>query len=804
MPKVFLSCFIFSLIFSVQANTQIITVESAISREALVAALITDRTATTSVITNERGQADIRVFAGSDSLSITYLGYQGIWVATRDLAAMGYKIHLQEAGILLGTVPVTATRWSQPQRQSAQPLAIVRPGEVRLQNPQTAADLLALSGQVYIQKSQLGGGSPMIRGFAANRVLISVDGVRMNTAIFRSGNLQNVIALDPLALDQTEIILGPGSLLYGSDALGGVMLFQTRNPSLVPTDDRFLRGQSYFRFASASQEKTFHLDFHYGRGKWAFLTSATRTDYDDLRMGRYGPDEYLRSTYAQRIDGKDTVLTNPDPIIQVGSGYSQFNLMQKIRFVPNKHWDLQYAFHYSTTSDVPRYDRLIRPRSNTLRSAEWAYGPQRWQLHHLLAKYSGTSKLYDQLHLSLAYQKSAESRMNRDLHAPTRFVREESVDALSLNIDFLKKLSASQTFQYGLEGVYNLVGSGGMDINVLTGESVSGSSRYPDGSTWSSWSAFGLYRIELSDKWTCEAGLRYNLVTLDATFDSTFYAFPFDVIHQRNGLLTGNIGVIWRPEESWQFSFQGSSGFRSPNVDDAGKVFDSTPGMVVVPNPDLKPEYAYSADVGIVKTIDDRFRFHMHIWYTLLDNAMVRRDYLFNGMDSLIYNGELSRVQALQNAAEARVWGVQGGIEAILYKGLRLKASSSWQYGEEVLDDGSTALLRHAAPWFGALSLQYETKAWKADLSWQVNAGVPAGDLPPEEQGKDYLYALNENGQPYVPAWSILNAKFLWQTTNYLSLSAGIENILDLRYRPYSSGITASGRNVIVGLRVAF
>ncbi len=793
-----------SLIASIPLFGQIITVESSVTRDALIGASITDQAFVHATITDNRGQADISRFQQTDTLIISYIGHEPQHIYFQDLVGNNYKVHLQESSILLGAIPVTATRWSQPMKRSAQPLAIIRPGEVRLQNPQTTADLLGLSGQVFIQKSQLGGGSPMIRGFAANRVLISVDGIRMNTAIFRSGNLQNVIALDPLTLDQTEIILGPGSLLFGSDAIGGVMLFTTRQPTLIPSGDRSLRGQAFLRFASASQEKTVHLDLHYGKGKWAFLSSATHTDYDDLRMGRHGPDAYLRPSYAKRLDGRDTVITNADPTIQVGSGYWQFNLMQKIRFMPNEHWDIEYGFHLSTTGDVPRYDRLIRPKGNTLRSAEWSYGPQKWQMHHLEAEHKADSPLFDHLRIAMAYQYSKESRRDRDLNKTTRYIREEAVDAWSLNLDLHRTLDDKQTLSYGLEGVFNAVASSGSDENIASGEVIPGPSRYPDGSTWSSWAGYALYQFRPRDQWTLEAGARYNYITLDATFDQNFYSFPFTKAEQRNGGLTGNAGVIWRPATSWQFSLMCSTGFRSPNVDDVGKVFDSTPGSVVVPNPDINPEYAYSGDLGIVKTIGEKMKMDINVWYTLLDNALVRRGFTFNGQDSIFYDGELSRVQALQNAAQARVWGVQGGVEAVLPYGFRLRVRGSWQKGEEELENGSTAPLRHAAPWTALCQFQYRRDRWQADLTWRYQGGVEAGDLAPDEQGKDYLYALDSDGRPYAPAWSILNLKVLWQAGEYIAISGGVENILDVRYRPYSSGITAPGRNVIMGLRIGF
>ena len=101
---------------------------------------------------------------------------------------------------------------------------------VQLEVPQTAAELLWSTGSVLVQQSQQGGGSPILRGFEANRVLLVVDGVRMNNAIYRSGHLQNAITVDPNILERTDVLLGPNSILFGSDAMGGVIHFHTRTP----------------------------------------------------------------------------------------------------------------------------------------------------------------------------------------------------------------------------------------------------------------------------------------------------------------------------------------------------------------------------------------------------------------------------------------------------------------------------------------------------------------------------------------------------------------------------------------------
>src|SRR5690606_12785909 len=221
---------------------------------------------------------------------------------------------------------------------------------VQFQNPQTAADLLGVSGKVFIQKSQQGGGSPMIRGFATNRLLYMVDGVRMNTAIFRAGNIQNVINLDPFAVENTEVLFGPGSVVYGSDAIGGVMSFQTLTPQLSDSSEPLISGKAVTRFSSANKENTGHFDVHVGWKKWAIATSFSSWDFDHLRQGSKGPDEYIKNIYVQRQNSTDVVITQDDPLLQIPSAYSQINLMQKIRFKPNEDWDVQYGFHLSETS----------------------------------------------------------------------------------------------------------------------------------------------------------------------------------------------------------------------------------------------------------------------------------------------------------------------------------------------------------------------------------------------------------------------------------------------------------------------
>lgn len=753
--------------------------------------------------TNAKGQTDVSAFEGATVITIRTFGYETLQLSYAQLDSVSFELQLQPAPISIDKVVVSATKWQQPTGDIPVKVISISRKSSTLQNPQTSADLLGASGQVYIQKSQQGGGSPMIRGFSTNRLLYSIDGVRMNTAIFRGGNIQNVISLDPFAMENVEVLFGPGSVIYGSDAIGGVMSFRTLMPELSLTDNPLIIGSAVMRYATANNERTGHFDIGVGWRKWAFITSVSANVFDDLKMGSHGPDDYLKTYYIQRQDSMDVVVENPDPKVQNPSGYSQINLMQKLRFKPNDNWDLEYGFHYSETSEYGRYDRNLRLRNGLPRYAEWKYGPQKWMMNQLTVSQSSSNPVYDQMTLRLAQQMFEESRIDRSLNSNDRSIRKEEVMAYSVNLDFLKQIGTKNKLTYGVEYVLNDVTSTGIDEDITTGTGVEGPSRYPQ-STWQSMALYVTDHYKISEKISLHAGLRYNHFILNADFDTSFYPFPFTEAKLNNGALTGSFGAVYRPNNNWILSANFATAFRSPNVDDVGKVFDSEPGAVVIPNPDLEAEYAYNVDVNITKVFGKWVRVDLTGYYTLLNNALVRRDFTLNGADSIVYDGTLSQVQAIQNAAQTKVYGLQATLEVKLPAGFSLSSNFNYQHGEEELDDGSTSTSRHAAPMFGVTRLQYSANKLMLQLYAEYQAERSFDDLPEEEKGKTEIYAADENGNPYAPRWYTLNFKANYQFTQNLSVGAGVENITDQRYRPYSSGLSGAGRNFIISLKATF
>ncbi len=703
---------------------------------------------------------------------------------------------------------MSVNRWEQNLREVSNRVTKIGVSTIQIQNPQTSADLLGLSNQVFIQKSQLGGGSPMIRGFATNRVLLVVDGVRMNNAIFRGGNVQNVISLDANSIREAEVIFGPGSVIYGSDAIGGVMDFHTLKPTLSSNGKTDVSGNAFARVASANQERTMHADVNVGFQKWALTTSVTKSYFDDLVMGSRGPEEYTRPDYQLREGANDITVVNPDPNRQVATGYDQLNILQKVRFKPNQHWDWEYGFHFSETSDVPRYDRLILKNNDTFSSAEWYYGPQKWNMHNLHARYHGTTLLFDQMKATVAYQHYEESRHSRNFtggNRNRRTDRYETVDAISINFDFDKQLNEKSSLFYGAEYVTNEIGSTAQRVDITNGQTTGVSTRYPDGSEWRSYAAYASMRHKINNKWLANASVRYTQVYTYAPFDLTYFDFPFTEAELNNGAFNGSLGVVFTPNSDGKWYANLSSGFRAPNVDDVGKVFDSEPGSVVVPNPNLRPEQAYSAEIGYTGTVAKELTFDVAVFYTRLNDAIARGASTFNGQTQIDYDGTLSNVLALQNISRVNVRGLQLGARWVVRPQLQLASFLNFQKGEEL--DGytnETSNPTHIAPTFGNTQLTYTYKTVTVVAYANYNGEISYNNLAFSERADAHLYAKDENGNPYSPAWTTANLKFGWQATKLFRLDMGVENIFDKRYRPYSSGISAPGRNFIATLRVKF
>ncbi len=785
---------------AVSLSGQTIKVVNRADNKPISEATIQEKDSNRGAITGANGTANLKGFSESSTLLIRHPSFRPREIKYADLRQLNFTISLVEEFYQMDDVVVSANKWEQNKVEIPQQIVEFEAEEIALAEPATAADILSMNGQVFIQKSQLGGGSPMIRGFSANSVLIVIDGVRMNNAIYRSGNLQNVITLDPNNLQGAEVVFGPSSVIYGSDALGGVMDFHTKTPSFSNNGLGF-KGSAFVRYASAAKASTSNVQFEINQPKFSSLTSFTFSNFGDLRTGANRTDEFpdfgKRFEYVKRINGVDVIVQNDNVNRQVGSGYDQYNLLQKFRWRLGSFSDFTYAFHYSNSSDIPRYDRLTLRENGSLRNAEWYYGPQAWQMHALQTRFFYPNKIFDQMKMTTAFQRIEESRNDRRFARNTLRSRTEEVDVLSFNLDFEKVFGLHGELYYGLEAINNLVNSSAFTTNIDTNEQNPTSTRYPDGgSDYNSFAAYVSTKNHLGDLLIFNSGLRYSYVKLNAQFDdNTFFDFPFDEISIANGGLTGNLGLVYLPSQGWKFNTMLSSGFRAPNVDDAGKVFDSEPGTVIVPNPDLKPETSYNVEYGISRQVN-KLKVEFVNYFSFLRNALVRRPFTFDGQSQITYDGTLSDVFAEVNVGEAFIWGLSLNLSAEIYKNITLRSSITYTEGEDTIEN---LPLRHVTPIFGETSLNLKQQKFTSSYMVRYSGGFAFEDLAPSEQNKPEFYTA-DGALP----WMVFNINNSYRLNDKLTINLNLENLLDTHYRPYSSGISAPGFNAVLSLRATF
>lgn len=697
---------------------------------------------------------------------------------------------------LLKEVVISASRFPEKKEDVAQRIEIVSAKRIKQLNAATTADVLQRTPGVFLQKSQLGGGSPVLRGFEANKILLVVDGVRMNNAIYRSGHLQNVLSIDHESLDRIEVGFGSSSVSYGSDALGGVVHAYTKSPQLNQQSV-----QAFSRFSSAANAISVGTSLNIGRQHWASLSSITFSDFDDLRQGArdYGSENWKSRYRVSRVANQDVVSVNPNPNVQWGSGYRQLDVLQKLLYQQNKGLSHLLNVQLSTSSNVPRYDRLAQLNNAQPQYAEWYYGPQKRLLTSYQLQIKGVRTWFNQSNITLAYQNIQESRHDRRLYQNTRNNRLERVAVFSLNADFDKRW-AKHELSYGLEFTRNRVRSSAFALDITTGMPSALDTRYPDGgSTLHSAAAFIAHRWEMGERWLLSSGMRLNHVQLEATFiDKNFFPFPFDRVKQDHWAWSGNLGLIFKPGHRWNLALVASTGFRAPNVDDLAKVFESVPGSIIVPNPELKPEYTYHLEWSIDKSFANRSNAFFNTFYTLYRNAITTQAFSFNGLTQLNYNGQLSSITANVNANSAYLYGFSAGFNWQLASHWLLKSESTYTFAR-ITSTSPEQPLDHIPPFFGSGSISYQYKGYEAEFFVQFNAAKKLKDYNPN--GEDNLLQATPNG---MPSWHTYNFRCAIQLRQNLKLQLALENILDQNYRVFASGISAPGRNFVLSLRGNF
>lgn len=710
----------------------------------------------------------------------------------------------------LGEVVISANKFAEKKKNVNQKIDIITARTIATINAQNTGDLLINTGNVFVQKSQQGGSSPVLRGFEASRVLLVVDGIRMNNAIYRGGHLQNVITVDQNMLERVEVMYGPASTLYGSDALGGIIHLRTKMPLLSSEKKLRTSGIAFGRFSSANNEKTIHANHSIGKKKFAWLQACTYSYFGDMKMGKNYPDKYpgfgSRDSLISTSGGVDNVVANNDSRVQKYSGYKQWDITEKLLFKPSERISHLLNLQFSNSSDVPRYDRLQDKRNfggtigTTLRYAEWFYGPQtRW-----LGAYEFnvlSSGFFDQLRINMNYQNIEESRQQREYRRYDRFdSRVEKLNIWGFILDARKKWGKNE-ITIGTDAQLNDLNSAATRTNLATRAVSKLDSRYPNGEN--NMNYFGLYAQHLiklnGEKLIINDGLRLQSVSLHSTIaDNSFFNLPVTEVKQNTVSVTGNLGMVYLPNEKFRLTAGFSSGFRNPNIDDLTRIFESSTALkrVVIPNPDIKAEYTYNFDLGFSQEFDQKAKIEVTGFYTLFRNAIGLAPFKLNGQDSMVYNGVMCAVFANRNVRKAYTYGFNANINVEFTPQLSFLGTITYTYGRFKNSNGTQTPQDHIPPVYGKLSLSYTHAKFSTEGFLMFNGWKKIKNY--NLDGEDNQQYATADG---MPSWFTLNWRNSFMITKKIRLQFSIENILDRNYRYFASGFSAPGCNYVFAVR---
>ena len=768
--------------------------------------------------TNKDGIVNLAEFGTNEPLQISHSSFISVFTNKKNILSNNNQIILVFDSETLGEIVLLTRIDDENLKTTADRRVILHQKEIERLNTQTTADLLEKRAGVNVQKSQMGGGSPVIRGFEANRVLLVVDGVRLNNAIYRGGHLQNIISVDNATLEQVEIIFGPSSSEYSSDGLGGVIHLHTKRPKF--TDSPIFKQNYSTRFATANKGLSQHYDLSYTSKGFSIFSSVSTSDFDDLKMGavrKHGYENWGK-VYHYIDNGKQK--ENPNPNIQKNTGYSQKDFLQKAIFRLSDKLLFTGNFQFSNSSNVPRFDKMNDYKSisynqetetteyEDLKYATWNYGPQKRSFYSMQFDYSANSLLLDSAQLIFGYQDVFETRLVQKIDSDESIDQHENVDIYSINANFRKN-----KLHYGLEFYNNQV----VSKAFKTIDNISNpydQTRYPNGgSSMSSWAGYITYAKKVSEKLKLNAGIRFTENKLSGKYIQVrmpTITLPYDSIDNKYNAFTGNFSAAYFPNESWKIAAIVSSGFHAPNLDDVSKVFYKG-SNVTIPNFNLRPEYANTAEINITKNINNRILINANAYYTAISDAIMRVEADSIHKVGVIIDPEegFTSIKTNQNTGKAEIYGATASLSMRIASNYTLETDYTYIKGRNKDTD---LPFTHIPPSFGKTAIYADFDHWRASFYALYNGSKPMDEYDlisgtDNEEESPILWTNLEESDTWVieyqgtPAWYTLNMSFMYRFSESFTLQLAAENILDHHYKTFASGLSAAGRNFILTLR---
>ena len=636
----------------------------------------------------------------------------------------------------LANVVVSASRQQVSALKTPYSVSVLQSKDIEKLAPRATPDMLSNIPGVFIQKTNLGGGSAFVRGLTGNQTLLIIDGIRFNNSTFRYGPNQYLNTIDPSIISKVEMLKGSGSVQYGSDALTGVVNFFTLQPEF--TAQKTFGGQLSARVATQGMELSEQIKMTYASENTGIVFVAANKQFGDM------------------VRGGGLGLQRP-------TGYNEWNFFGKIRQQISKTWILEGLIQTTQQTQVPVFHKV---QLENFKINEMDL--QKYQRSYLKAIGQYENPIFKKIEISVSQQTSFEQRKLQKNGSTTLRAERDEVNTLGVLADIQSQFSAIWSAHSGIDYFKDQVNSTRQDINLTNNLIKPLRGLYPNDAGYQYQSIYSIHHLDL-DAWQVESGLRFhqNVASLPDT--------TLGLTKVKSSALVYSLGVARAISQGISIYANTSSGFRAPNMDDLGSL-----GIVdfryELPAFDLKPEYSQNYEIGI-KISKAKFFQELTIFQTKLENLItrVKTTNVLQGYP----------VYEKRNVDKAFLRGGEWSGRFDLSNSVSAKANISYVYGQSVTLNEP---MRRIPPLHGGFNLSYSRKNLfvNSELLFAASQDrLSAGDK-----------ADNRMNPLGTPGWAIINVQANYLFNSHLSISLQAQNIGDVDYRMHGSGINGVGRSL--------
>ncbi len=600
---------------------------------------------------------------------------------------------------------------------------------------------------VYVQQTTPGQGAAIIRGLKGSAILHSVDGMRLNNAIFRSAPTQYLALVPSAAVERIEVVRGSPTSLYGSDAVGGVVQVITKKPTFETAGSR---GRLTGRLDTAELTRELQGSFEFGDETLAIgfsgsaLTTGDRRTGSGDRIGPSGFDAYSARAIAYRRSEE-------------------------------RNWFVD--FQVAEQPETPRVDELVAGFGQTEPDAdEFFFAPNaRTFLHaHYEHRFSGTDWTVD-----LAWQRIDDDRKSVSFGSDRRRFEENRSDLLGLSSS-LSGARGAASWITGVEFYHDSVDSSRIERDLDGGAQTARSPRFPDGSSLSQAGMYANGTWEWGPSILVSGGVRLSRVDVDLAATELTEASDFDVTD-----LSGDAGIIVNLSDALQLTSNIGFGFRAPNIFDLGTLGNRPGNRFNIPNTSLDSEHVTHADLGL-RYRADRLRVELVLYRLDYDDRITS---VTTGEQTPDGRGVVQSV----NASSAAIYGVEAGFDVDLSDAFSLHGIINYARGEQRLAGEVEEPSDRMPPLNGQLKLDYSASA-RVTLGAALRFADQQDRLSARDVGDSRIDPEGTAG------WVTADVVADIAVDDSLELTLAWENILDVSYRYHGSGLDATGQNLSLTL----